>query len=133
GRRHRPEAEWRRLYRVAEWLDGSELRQRLRALLVGGAPPRAEVVAGLVGIGSPWPAPWAVAHSGTWQALRELRREIDPPTETVLTVMLLAGAFAEGGGAAEAERGVRPAGAAPPDPDGPPMALGEVLEEPRAT
>src|SRR5262249_52521052 len=94
-RRNRPEAELRRLYRVAERLDGSDLRRRMRALMVGGAPPRAELVAGLVGIGSPWPAPWQLAHGGTWQALLELRREIDPRTETVLTVALLAGAFVE--------------------------------------
>ena len=61
---------------------------------VGGAPPSAEVVTGLAGIGSPWPAPWVLAHSGTWRALLELQREIDPRTETVFTVALLAGAFA---------------------------------------
>src|SRR5262249_35926191 len=105
--RNRPEADWRRLYRVAERLDGSKLRQRLRALLVGGAPPRAEVVAGLVGIGSPWPAPWVLAHGGTWQALLELRREIDPRAETALTGALQARALAPGGGAAAAAAGRR--------------------------
>jgi tetratricopeptide (TPR) repeat protein len=127
-RRNRPEAEWRHLYRVAERLDGSDLRRRMRALLVGGAPPRAEVVAGLVGIGSPWPAPWQLAHSGTWQALLELRREIDPRTETVLTVALLAGAFAEVGHAAEAERVLRQAVTARPKEAVLLVALGKLLE-----
>jgi serine/threonine-protein kinase len=127
-RRNRPEAEWRRLYRVAERLDGSDLRRRMRALMVGGAPPRAEVVAGLVGIGSPWPAPWALAHGGTWQALLELRREIDPRTEAVLTVALLAGAFVEVGDAAEAERVLRQAVTARPKEVVLLVALGRLLE-----
>jgi tetratricopeptide (TPR) repeat protein len=109
-------------------LDGSDLRRRMRALLVGGAPPRAEVVAGLVGIGSPWPAPWQLAHGGTWQALLELRRETDPRTETVLTVALLAGAFAEVGDAAEAERVLRQAVTARPQEVVLLVALGRLLE-----
>jgi serine/threonine-protein kinase len=127
-RRNRPEAEWRRLYRVAERLDGSEPRRRMRALLVGGAPPRAEVVAGLVGIGSPWPAPWELTQGATWRALLELRREIDPRTETVLTVALLARAFAEVGDTAEAERVLRLAVTARPVQVVLLVALGKLLE-----
>src|SRR5262249_47392444 len=66
-RRQRPEAEWRRLFRVAQRLDRSERRRRLRVLLVGESPPRAEVVAGLVGGGSPWPALWELARGNVWR------------------------------------------------------------------
>src|SRR5262245_23807492 len=46
-RQKRPEAQWRRLFRVAEQLDRSERHRWLRTLLVGASPPRAASVAGL--------------------------------------------------------------------------------------
>src|SRR5262249_2166939 len=49
---NRPEAEWRRLFRVANRLDNNERHRQLRALLVGGYLPREESVAGLAGAGS---------------------------------------------------------------------------------
>jgi serine/threonine-protein kinase len=113
-RQKRPEAAWRRLFGVADQLDGNERRRRLRALLVGGAPPRAEGVAGLVGVGPSWPALWEMAHGSAWRALLEMRREIDPRTEPVLTVLLLADAFAAVGDAARAERVLRQAVTARP-------------------
>src|SRR5262249_15278415 len=61
-RRGRPEAEWRRLYRLADRLDRSDRHRRLRAVLVGESPPPAEGVAGLVGVGSPWSALWEQAR-----------------------------------------------------------------------
>ena len=70
-RMNRPEAEWRRLFRVAEQLDRSERRRWLRTLLIGEAPPRAVSVAGLVGTGASWPALWELAHGDDWRQLRE--------------------------------------------------------------
>jgi serine/threonine-protein kinase len=91
--RKRPEAEWQRLFRVADRLDRSERHRRLRALLVGRSPPRPESVASLVAAGSPWSALWELAHGNTWRQLLEVRGEIDPRTEPVLTAVLLAEAF----------------------------------------
>jgi tetratricopeptide (TPR) repeat protein len=127
-RQERPEAQWRRLSRVAERLDGSERRRRLRALLVGGAAPRAEGVAGLVGLRSPWPALWELARGNAWRALRELRREIDPRTEPALTVVLLARACEAVGDVAGAEQVLRQAVTARPEEVVLLGALGRLLE-----
>jgi Flp pilus assembly protein TadD len=114
-RRQRPEAEWRRLFRVAQRLDRSEQHRRLRALLVGESPPRAEVVAGLVGVGSPWPALWELARGNAWRQLPELQQAIDPRTEPALTVVLLAQAYAAAGDLAGAEKLLRRATTSRPD------------------
>jgi tetratricopeptide (TPR) repeat protein len=127
-RQQRPEAQWRCLFRVAEQLDGSERRRRLRALLAGGAPPRAEGVAGLVGLGSPWPALRELAHGSTWRPLLELRRQIDPRTEPALRVVLLASACAAAGDAAGAEQALRQAVTARPEQVALLGALGKLLE-----
>ena len=124
----RPEAEWRRLFRVAEQLDRSERHRWLRALLAGESRPRAASVAGLVGPGSFWPALWELTRGDDWQQLREVRREIDPRTEPVLTVVLLAQAYAAVGDAAEAERVLREAATARPDQVVLLDALGKLLE-----
>src|SRR5262249_60119410 len=86
----RPEAQWRRLFRVAERLDRSDRQRRLRALLVGESPPRAEVVAGLVGGGSPWPALWGLARGNAWRQLPEVQKAMGTRTEPAVTVLLLA-------------------------------------------
>jgi serine/threonine-protein kinase len=88
-RDRRPEADWRRLYRVADRLDGSARHRRLRALLVGELPPRWEGVAGLVGPVPSWPALWDLARGERWQQVRRLRQEIDARTAPVGTVVLL--------------------------------------------
>jgi serine/threonine-protein kinase len=111
----RPEGQWRRLHRVAEQLDRSDHRRRLRALLVGESPPRPESLAGLVGVGSPWPALWAQARGSDWRQLLEIRREIQPRAEPVLTVVLLARAFNTVGDATGAEDLLRQAVTARPD------------------
>jgi serine/threonine-protein kinase len=111
----RPEPEWRRLFRVAERLDKSERRRWLRALLVGESPPRAASVAGFVGTGSSWPALWELARGDSLQQLREVRREIDPRTGAVLTVVLQAQAYAAVGDAAGAEQLLCEAATARPD------------------
>src|SRR5262249_29865706 len=61
-RRGRRGAEWHRLFRIADRLDSSERRRRLRALLAGELPPRAEWVAGLIAVRSPWTAVWELAR-----------------------------------------------------------------------
>jgi tetratricopeptide (TPR) repeat protein len=93
--RNRPEADWRRLFRVADELDRSNRGRRFRGLLLAGFAPRAEVVAGMVGARSPWQALslWELQQGVAWGRLQELRREIDPKTEPVLTVALLARMF----------------------------------------
>jgi serine/threonine-protein kinase len=130
-RQKRPEAEWRRLFRVADRLDSSEQHRRLRALLVGDAPPRAEAVAGLVAVGSPWPALWELARGNEWLQLRRVRKQIDPRKEPMLTVVLLAQACDALGDAAEAEEVLRQAAAARPDQVVLLMALGKLLERDR--
>jgi serine/threonine-protein kinase len=114
-RQKRPEAEWRRLFRVARQLDRSERRRWLRALLVGESPPRAASVASLVGTRSFWPALWQVARGDDWQRLREVHREIDPRTAPVLTVVLLAQAYTVVGDADAAEQVLSEAATARPD------------------
>jgi serine/threonine-protein kinase len=114
-RQKRPEAEWRRLFRVAEQLDRSDLHRQLRGLLVGESPPRAEGVAALVGAGSPWPALWEFARGNAWRQLRTVRTGLDPRKEPVLTVVLLAQACAAVGDTAGAEEVLRQAARARPD------------------
>src|SRR5262249_8438609 len=109
GRRDHPGAEWRRLFRLADQLDHGDRRRRLRALLVGELPPRAEWVAGLVGVGPPWSALWEQARGNAWKQLLELRQEIDPRKEPALTAVLLAQACAAAGDAAAAEQVLRQA------------------------
>jgi serine/threonine-protein kinase len=128
-RQKRPEAQWRRLYRVADQLDRSERRRRLRAMLVDGqATPRAEGVAGVVGAGSPWLALLELGHGHAYRPLPELKRKIDPRTEPALTVLLLASACAAGGDEAGAERVLRLAVTARPEEVVLLGALGKLLE-----
>jgi hypothetical protein len=122
------EAEWRRLYRVADRLDGDEARGQLRAFLVSELSPRAENVAGLVGVWPPWPAMWKLARGERWRRLRALQRQIDPATAPVLTVVLLALASEGVGDAAGAERLLRQAAAPHPGEVVLLDALGKVLE-----
>jgi serine/threonine-protein kinase len=128
-RQKRPEAEWRRLVRLADRLDRSDRHRRLRALLVGDAPPRAEAVAALVG--SPWPGLWELARGDAWRGLREVRKDIDPGKETVLTVVLLARACDAVGDTAGAEEVLRKAATARPDRVELLITLGKLLERSR--
>jgi serine/threonine-protein kinase len=127
-RQKRPEAEWRRLFRVAEGLDRRDRHRQVRALLVAEWAPDAASVAGLVGGWPSWPALWAVARGDRWRRLRELRGQADPATGPVLTVVLLAQASAAAGDAAGAEQLLRQALAARPDQVVLLEALGRVLE-----
>ena len=127
-RQKRPEAEWRRLFRVADQLDRSDQHRRLRALLIGGSPPRPASVAGLVGAGSPWPAMWELARGNNWRELHEVRQTIDPRTEPVLTAVLLARAFTAVGNVAGAEEVLRQAATTRPDQVVLLGALGKLLD-----
>jgi serine/threonine-protein kinase len=126
--RKRPEAEWRRLFQVAEQLDRSDRRRRLRALLVGESPPRAEILAGLVGLGSPWPALWELARGNAWRHLPEVQKGIDPRTEPALTVVLFAQAHVAVGDLTGAEKLLRRATTARPDEVILLDSLGKLLE-----
>jgi serine/threonine protein kinase/tetratricopeptide (TPR) repeat protein len=127
-RQKRPEAEWRRLVRLAEQLDHSDQRRQLRALLVGAAPPRAERAVGLVGAGSPWLAAWELTRGSAWQRLRAVREQMEPATEPVLTVALLARVCSAVGDAAGAEQVLRHAVASRPGEVVLLDALGRLLE-----
>jgi serine/threonine-protein kinase len=124
----RPEPEWRRLFRVADRLDGNERRRRLRAMLVADLPPSAATLAGLAGAGTSWPALWELTHGAAWRALREMRRAIDPRTEPALTVVLLARVLAAAGDVPEAEQVLRQAAVARPEQVVVLDAIGKVLE-----
>jgi serine/threonine-protein kinase len=113
--RKRPAADWRRLFRVADRLDHSERHRQVRALLVGVLPPRPESVATAVAVGSPWLVLWEAARGNAWRHLLQVRREIDPQTEPVLTVVLLAQASVAAGDAAGAEQALRRAISTRPD------------------
>jgi tetratricopeptide (TPR) repeat protein len=123
----RPQAERRRLFRLAEQLDTSEPHRRLRAWLVGRSP-RPDTVAGFVGTGSPWLALWELARGDTWRGLWGLRQEIQPRTAPVLTVLLLARASAVAGDVKGAEEVLRQAAAARPQDVVLLDALGKLLE-----
>jgi tetratricopeptide (TPR) repeat protein len=123
-----PEAEWRRLYWLAERVDGDEGRRQLRTFLVSEVPPRPEGVAGLVAAWPPWPALWELARGEKWRRLLALQEQIDPAAAPVQTVVLLAQASAEVGDAAGAERLLRRAAAARPDEVVLLDTLGKVLE-----
>jgi tetratricopeptide (TPR) repeat protein/tRNA A-37 threonylcarbamoyl transferase component Bud32 len=86
-------AGWRHLYQIAERLDSQATRRQLRALLVEGAAPAPEAVAGLLSVGSAWPALWQLARGQTWRRVQELRGQLDLRQEPVLTVALLAQAY----------------------------------------
>jgi serine/threonine-protein kinase len=128
-RRHmQPGAEWRRLYRLAEQLDRGERHRQLRAVLAGDSPPRAESVAGLAAAGLAWPALWKLARGDDWRQLREVRAGIDPRTDPVLTIVLLAQGLAAVGDAAGAEQLLREAVTVRPDQVVLLDALGKLVE-----
>jgi serine/threonine-protein kinase len=128
-RQQRPEGEWRRLFRIADRLDREDRHRRLRALLVGDEPIRAESVAALVG--SPWPGLWELARGDAWRGLLEVRNDIDPGKEAVLTVVLLARACDAVGDRAGAEDLLRKAAAARPDRVELLITLGKLLDRTR--
>jgi tetratricopeptide (TPR) repeat protein len=112
--RNQPEVRWGRLFQVADALDRNPRSRQLRSLLVGEAP-RPETVAGLLGAWPPWPALWELARGEKWRRLLALQEGIDPATEPVLTLLLLAQASEAVGDAAAAEALLRRATAARPE------------------
>jgi tetratricopeptide (TPR) repeat protein len=127
-RQKRPEAEWRRLFQLAQQLDRSARHHELRALLVGESAPEATSVAGLVGGWPPWPALWELTRGARWRRLQELRGRVNAATEPVLTVVLLAQVCAAVGDRAGAEQVLREALAARPGELVLLEALGGMLE-----
>jgi serine/threonine-protein kinase len=89
----RPEAEWRRLFRVADRLDHGAQSRQLRGLLAAASSQSAATEAGL----------------------QEMRKDIDPRTEPVLTVVLLSQVCAAAGDTAGAEAVLRHAATVRPD------------------
>jgi tetratricopeptide (TPR) repeat protein len=131
GRLKRPEKEGLHLLRVAEALDDSPQRRRLRALLLSEAPPRVEAVVGLF---AGWPAAPALAEVGLarkWRQVQELRRRVNPAKERPLTLFLLGLVCRRGGDSAGAEEMLRKALAAKPNEEALLTALGKLLESQR--
>jgi tetratricopeptide (TPR) repeat protein len=127
--RAKSDARWRRLFRVADALDRNARSRQLRVLLVGEVPPPSTVaVAGLLGAWPPWPAMWQLTRGRRWQTLAELRGQVDPATEPVLTLLVLARASEEAGAAAGAENLLTRAAQARPDEAVLLDGLGRLLE-----
>jgi serine/threonine-protein kinase len=91
-RRQRPQAEWQRLFRIANRLDQSERRRQLRALLIGDLPPRGNASTQLL----------------------EARQDIMLSKEPALTIILLARAMMAVGDTAAAEDVLRQGAMAQP-------------------
>jgi serine/threonine-protein kinase len=121
------EEKWSRLYRLADELDCNEQRRQLRALVSGKSLPAATHVAGLLAMTPPWPAVWDLTRGHQWRRMEELRGGVDPTTQPVLTVVLLAQASHNVGDLAGAERVLRSALAAKPDEVLLLASLGELL------
>jgi serine/threonine-protein kinase len=119
--RGRPEAEWGRLYRVADQLDRSERHRQLRALLLKDPPRRGADVEAL--------ERWQRDCESVRRGLRKVRAEINPRTAPPLTVLLLARVLAAIGDAAEAEKVLREAVTARPDQVVLLSALARLLEQ----
>jgi tetratricopeptide (TPR) repeat protein/tRNA A-37 threonylcarbamoyl transferase component Bud32 len=120
---------WRHLFGVVKQLDNNAQRRQLREMLVEGSLPHGEMVAGLLGAACPWPALWQLARGNAWQRLQALRREINPVTAPVLTMLLLAQASMVLGDGAGAEAWLRKTLAARPDQVVLLDALGQLLEQ----
>jgi serine/threonine-protein kinase len=109
-------ANWRRLLRLANRVDGSATRRRLRALVVRGVPQPAQRAARMTvaaaGPGQPWAALGRLWPSG---GAAELRKQINPAKEPALTVLLLARACEAEGDAVAAEEVLRQAVTARPN------------------
>jgi Flp pilus assembly protein TadD len=114
-RRKRQVKDWQRLRGIADELDDSPTRRRLRRLLLEGVPPQADAMASLIGVGSPWTACWELAGGKDWRHVQELRGRMNLAKEPVLTVALLARASYAAGDEAGAAEILREAGAARPE------------------
>jgi serine/threonine-protein kinase len=126
-----PSASWECLRQVASRLDQSETRRELRALLAGESPPRDLVVVGLIRATLPWTRLRELDRGNHWRRLLELRSQVNPATEPVLSVILLARACSRMGDPAGAEELLRRAVAARPNNVALFDALGRLLEHQR--
>jgi serine/threonine-protein kinase len=106
--RKRPRAEWGRLRRLADALDGDAVRRELRRLLVGErVAPRERLVAGLTRGLLPWTRLCDLERGPDWRFLLELRGRVDPGRAPVLSVVLLARVCHQRGDEAGAEEVLR--------------------------
>jgi tetratricopeptide (TPR) repeat protein len=124
-----PEESWRRLVRLAEQLDHSEHRRRLRVLLAGEWQPPLGLVAELTGVGLPWTALGAMAEGERLRRLLELRSQVNPAGEPVLSVLLLAQGLRAAGDVGGAEGVLREAATTRPSEGVLLDALARLLEE----
>src|SRR5262249_44818874 len=114
-RRRRAAAGWENLRRLADHLDRSAWRRRVRHLLAGDRLRHERAAAALTGGLLPWSALLPPAAGGRRRRLRELAGGVAPAREAVLSVITLARALAEAGDGEGAEGLVRSALAARPD------------------
>jgi eukaryotic-like serine/threonine-protein kinase len=105
-RRSGPKADWQRLFRIANHLDRSERRRRLRALLIGELP----------------------SLDNAKRQLLEARQDIVLGKEPAVTILLLAHAFTAVGDTAAAEDVLRQATMAQPGEVALLVSLAKLLE-----
>jgi serine/threonine-protein kinase len=98
-RRQRQGSEqgWRHLFDVAEGLDPNGLRRQLRLVIAGEVPSHEEIVSGLTGLLLPWTGLYQLDRGPHWRRLLELRTRVDPATEPVVSVVVLAQACTAAG------------------------------------
>jgi serine/threonine-protein kinase len=118
--KERPEADWKRLFRVADQLDRNPRHRQLRALLLRLAPRPATGAAR-----QPFADPGRLT---VWRELLELRTQINPRTDPALTVVLLARALHAAGDDGAAERLLIEATTVRPDQVALLVTLGVLLE-----
>lgn len=116
---------WQPLQRLADALDRSEPRRRLRALLTGATSAPEQIADALL----PSSAWWELLRGPRWRRQLELPGKLDPATEPVLSVVLWARTCAGLGLPGEAERVLRLALATRPDQVVLLDALGKLMEQ----
>jgi Flp pilus assembly protein TadD len=98
-----PEAQ-RRLMRIAAELDQNPRRRQVRALLAGNASPGDVILGEWTRRSLPWTALCELERGPHWRRSLEVRGQVDPAKEPVLSVLLLARAsrdLGDEGGAEE--------------------------------
>jgi Flp pilus assembly protein TadD len=128
-RQGKADEEWQRLVRLAERLDHSDRGHELRSFLGSDLPPRPESVVELFATSPPWAGIWELTRGRQWRRFVELRRNIDPATEPVLTLVLLTEISVSLGDVAWAEQMLRQATSARGDEVVLLHSLGKLLQQ----
>jgi tetratricopeptide (TPR) repeat protein/tRNA A-37 threonylcarbamoyl transferase component Bud32 len=124
----RPRAEWQRLARIAQALDDSAMRRQLRELWTSQALPRqVTIVTEMTRASFPWTGLCELERGELWRWMLQLRSQVDPAREPVLSVVLLAKACVTSGDAAGARELLHRAVVARPNQAVLYDALGRVL------